>query len=161
MDPRNNAEKQAPGQSPDHIPTHLTLIPLKINEETAMKIFIPHWGANRCLKNYSLQDSEIFYLPSTEQPLCPHWALVQMVKWTAGLITRKISAASHSSKAILACFPGFRVWDEANNLQSASDLLPYQSQPEYLLSEIHSASAIYNYRTLYCPELGDPSKYFK
>lgn len=111
-------KKQAPGQSSDHISIHLTFIPLKIDQETVVKIFIPHWGASMCLWRIIHYKTAFFHLPSSEQLLCPHSALVQMVTWTAILIARKISAASRSSKAILASFLGFRVWDEANNLQS-------------------------------------------
>ena len=96
--------------------------------------------------------------PSSEQLLCPHSALVQMVTWTAILIARKISAASRSSKAILASFLGFRVWDEANNLQSQHltfSLTEANPNPCFLrFSQHQSFIATELYTVLY---LGDPT----
>lgn len=113
---KRQCRKTAQGQA-QITSSPLHFIPPENWPKQLLKIFIPTEGKHVPLKNYSLQDCIFHLLLLSRQLLCPHSALVQMVTWTAILIARKISAASRSSKAILASFLGFRVWDEANNLQ--------------------------------------------
>lgn len=98
----------------------------------------PLRGKHVPLKNYSLQ--------TLKASIFLH--LNSLVK-TTFLLARKILAASHSPKAIQACFSGFRVWDEPNNFQDNHLTFPLtEANLNMWFLKIQPPSVIYNDGTL-------------